>query len=37
LNSRLTLVVSELNDPATAQADLAILANKLSTLDSAFK
>jgi hypothetical protein len=37
LDSRLTLVVSELNDPATAQADLAILANKLSTLDSAFK
>jgi hypothetical protein len=37
LDSRLTLVVSELNDPATAQADLAILATKLSTLDSTFK
>ncbi len=37
LDSRLTLVVSELNDPATAQADLAILATKLSTLDSALK
>jgi len=37
LDSRLTLAVSELNDPATAQADLAILATKLSTLDSAWK
>ena len=37
LDSRLTLAVSELNDPATAQADLAILATKLSTLDSIFK
>jgi hypothetical protein len=37
LDSRLTLVVSELNDPATAQADLVILATKLSTLDSALK
>jgi len=37
LDSRLTLVTSELNDPATAQADLAILATKLSDLDSALK
>jgi len=37
LDSRLTLAVSELNDPATAQADLAILATKLSALDSVFK
>ncbi len=37
LDSRLTLVVSELNDPATAQADLVILATKLSTLDSTLK
>jgi hypothetical protein len=37
LDSRLTLVVSELNDPATAQADLALLATRLSALDSAFK
>jgi hypothetical protein len=37
LDSRLTLAVSELNDPTTAQADLAILATKLSALDSAFK
>jgi septal ring factor EnvC (AmiA/AmiB activator) len=37
LDSRLTLVVSELNDPTTAQADLVILATKLSTLDSALK
>lgn len=37
LDSRLTLVVSELNDPATAQADLAILATRLGTLDSTLK
>ena len=37
LDSRLTLVVSELNDPATAQADLAILATKLGALDSVLK
>jgi hypothetical protein len=37
LDSRLTLVVSELNDPATAQADLAILATRLSALDNTLK
>ena len=37
LDSRLTLVISELNDPATAQADLALLAARLSALDSAFQ
>jgi len=37
LDSRLTLVVSELNDPATAQADLALLATRLSDLDNTFK
>jgi hypothetical protein len=37
LDSRLTLAVSELNDPATAQADLALLATHLGALDSAFK
>lgn len=37
LDSRLTLVVSELNDPTTAQADLALLATRLSELDSALK
>jgi hypothetical protein len=37
LDSRLTLVVSELNDPVTAQADLALLATRLSDLDSVLK
>jgi hypothetical protein len=37
VDSRLTLVVSELNDPTTAQADLALLATRLSELDSALK
>ncbi len=37
LDSRLTLVVSELNDPATAQADLALLATRLDELDNTLK
>jgi len=37
LDNRLTLVISELNDPSTAQADLALLASRLSELDSALK
>jgi type II secretory pathway component PulM len=37
LDSRLTLVVSELNDPTTAQADLSLLAARLSELDDVLK
>lgn len=37
VSTRLGLVISELNDPATAQADLDILYNKLVDVDNALK
>jgi hypothetical protein len=37
LDSRMTLVMAELNDPKTALADLEILSGKLQELDSVFK
>jgi hypothetical protein len=37
LDSRMTLVISELNDPATAQADLTLLSAKLTEMDVSLK